>query len=60
MLMHMGGICKRGTDYIIYKTERDTDIEGEKYGYQGGMMGTGGMNWETGVDIYTLLILFIK
>ena len=46
--------------YYLQNRERDTDIEGEKYGYQGGMMGTGGMNWETGVDIYTLLILFIK
>ena len=29
------------------------------YGYQWGRAG-GGMNWETGMDIYTLLILCIK
>ena len=28
------------------------------YGYQGGR--GGGMNWEIGIDIYTLLILCIK
>ena len=29
------------------------------YGYQAGK-GWGGRNWETGIDIYTLLILCIK
>ena len=31
-----------------------------KGGKQGGGGGGGGMNWEIGIDIYTLLILCIK
>ena len=40
------------------KQNRDTDIEIKTYGYQGGK--GGGMHWEIGIDIYTLLILCIK
>ena len=31
----------------------------QMYGYQGGK-GEGGMNWEIGIDTYTLLIVCIK
>ena len=27
----------------------------QTYGHQGGKVGGGGMNWEIGVDIYTLM-----
>ena len=47
---------KNGIDDLICKAEIETDAE-KTYGYQGGK---GGMNWEIGTDIYTLLILCIR
>ena len=42
---------KIGTDDLIYKsTNRDTDRE-QTYGHKGRERG-GGMNWETGTDMY--------
>ena len=40
---------------------RDTDVE-KKHGHQGGKVaagggGGGGMNWEIGIDIYTLICI---
>ena len=44
-----------GIDDLIYKAEiRDTDLENKH------MDMVGGMNWEIGIDIYTLFILCIK
>ena len=37
---------------------RDTDIENKHMDIKG--EAGGGMNWETGIDIYRLLILCIK
>ena len=37
---------------------RDTDVENKGMDTKG--EGGGGMNWEMGIDIYTLLILRIK
>ena len=45
-------------DDLIYKAEVDTDIE-NKHMDTKGERGVG-MNWEIGIDIYTLLILCIK
>ena len=49
---------KTGTDDFIYKAEMYTQIQRTSIWHQGRM--GGGMNWEVGVDIYTLLILCIK
>ena len=38
---------------------RDTDVENKRVDTKGGK-GVGGMKWEIGTDIYTLLILYIK
>ena len=34
---------------------RDTDVENKRMDTKGGRQGEGGMNWEIGIDIYTLL-----
>ena len=39
----------------LQSRHRDTDLKIQKYGYQGGWWG--GMNWEIGVDMYTLLCI---
>ena len=53
---------KLGIDDLIYKAEKQRQRHREQtHGYQeqGAAVG-GGMNWESGIDIYTLLILCIK
>ena len=50
---------KIGIDDLIYKAEIETDVENKSMDNKGGR-GGGGMNWEIGIDIYTLLILCIK
>ena len=60
ILMHICGIQKNGIDDLICKTE----IETQKYrtnvwtprGESGGG-GGGGMNWEIGIDMYTLMCI---
>ena len=42
----------------LQSRKRDTDIENKCMDTKGG--GVDGMNWEIGIDIYTLLILCIK
>ena len=49
-MWNLNGIC----DFIC-KTEIETHTENKCYGKQ-----VGGMNWEIGIDIYILLILYIK
>jgi hypothetical protein len=49
---------KIGTDDLICKLETDTDIENKLLDTKG--KGQCGRDWETGVDIHTLLILCIK
>ena len=52
----MWNLKKKDTNELIYKTEIElTDVENN-------LMGTrrergGGINWETGIDIYTLLYI---
>ena len=38
---------------------KDTDVE-KKHGHQVGEGGRGGINWETGIDTFTLLIICIE
>ena len=49
---------KVGIDDLIYKAEIETRRREQMYGYQGGK--GSGINWDIGIDIYTLLILCIK
>ena len=46
-----------GLSYLQSRN-RDTDVENKHKNTKGGKWG--GMNWEIGIDIYTLLILCIK
>ena len=46
---------KIGIDNLIYKAERETDVENKCMDIKG--EGGGGMNWEIGIDIYTLLYI---
>ena len=43
---------------IIYKTERVIDVENKLTVTKGKRVGE--INWEIGIDIYTLLLLYIK
>ena len=53
------GTWKIGIDDLIYKSRnRDIDVVNKHTGTSG--EGWDGMNWDTGVDIYALLILCIK
>ena len=36
---------------------RDTDAENKRMEMKGGKWGGGGMNWEIGIDIYTLICI---
>ena len=54
MLMNICEIQKNGTDELICKAEIETDVENKRV-HQGGR--EGGMNWETGADIYTFWVL---
>jgi len=47
--MHMYGIYKNGTDKTICRAGIETNRE-----WTCAHNGTGGMNWEIGIDIYTL------
>ena len=46
---------KNGTNERIYKTEIVTDVENKLMVTMGG--GGGGINWEIGIDAYTLLCI---
>ena len=41
----------------LQNRNRVTDVEKQTYGYQGGKGAGGGINWEIGIDIYTLLYI---
>ena len=45
---------KSHTNELIYKTEIDSDVKNKLMVTKGE---GGGMNWETGIDIYTLLYI---
>ena len=49
---------KIGVDDLIYKAKIETYVENKHMDTKG--EGGSGMNWEIGIDIYTLLILCIK
>ena len=45
---------KIGIDDLIYKAEIETDVENKSMDNKG-ERGGGGMNWEIGIDRYTLI-----
>ena len=45
---------KNDTNKLIWKTETDSQTQEQIYDYQGGKVG-GGINWEFGINIWTLL-----
>ena len=55
--MHIHGIWKNVTDDLICKAEIETGVEKT---YMDTKVMAGKMNWEVGIDIYTLLTLYIK
>ena len=63
ILRHICGIQKNGTDEPVYKAEIETQIQRTNVwtptGEGGGAGGGGGMNWEIGIDIYTLICIKI-
>ena len=58
-LMHIGRIQKNGIDDLICKAEIGTKTQRTNVQTPRGKR-EGGMNWEIGIDIYTLLILCMK
>ena len=52
-------IQKNGIDDLICKTETETQTQRTNIWSQGGKK-WGGMKWEFGIDIYTLLVICIK
>ena len=55
ILTHICGIKKNGTDELICKAETETDVENRRMDTKGGR--SGGMDWEIGIDVYTLLCI---
>ena len=58
ILTHIGGLYKNGTYDIICKTYKETQVERTNMDTKWEMRDE--MDWEIGVDIYTLLILCVK
>ena len=58
ILTHIGGLQKNGTYDIICKTYKETQVERTNMDTKWEMRDE--MDWEIGVDIYTLLILCVK
>ena len=54
ILMHICGIQKNGTDEPICKAEIETQTQRTHVWTPRGERG-GGMNWEIGIDVYTLV-----
>ena len=59
ILMHICGIQKNGTDEPVFKAEIETQMQRTNVwtprGESGGVWG--GMNWEIGIDMYTLICI---
>ena len=54
----MWNLKKLGTDNLIYKAETETQTQRTNIDTKAGRGSW--MNWEIGVDIYTLLTLYIR
>ena len=59
VLTHIRGIQKTDIDDLICKAKRETQTQRTNVWIPRGKRG-GRRNWEIGIDIYTLLILYIK
>ena len=62
ILTHKCGTQKNGTDEPVCRAEIETQMQRTMYGHQGekvgvGDGGCGGMNWEIGIDMYTLICI---
>ena len=64
ILTHICGIQKNDTDEPVCKAEVETQMQHtcreQRYKHQGGKVGWrggGGMNWEIGIDIHTLICI---
>ena len=55
MISFICGIQKKGTNELIYKTEIELQMQKTNL-WLSGVRG-GGINWEIGIDIYTLLYI---
>ena len=54
MSMKISGMQKNCTEGLIYKAEIETQVQTQMYEYQWG----GGMSWEVGIDIYTIIYMY--
>ena len=54
-LTHIRGTQKNGTDEPVFKAKIDTEVENKRMDTRGKGGGGGRMNWEAGIDIYTLI-----
>ena len=59
ILTHVCGIQKNGTDELACKAEIETQMQRTNVWTPRGKngVGGGGMNWEIGIDIYTLICI---
>ena len=61
ILTHICGIQKNGTDETVSKAEIETQMQRTNIwtprGESGKGGGGGGMNWEIGIDMYTLICI---
>ena len=60
MLTHIYKTQKNGTDELVCRAEIDIDVENKRMDTKGGKWRGGGggvMNWEVGIDIYTLMCI---
>ena len=51
----MWNLIKNDTNELIYKIETDAQISKSNLGLPKGKCWGGGINWENGINIYTLL-----
>ena len=55
-MAYMWNLKKNDTNELIYKTEIESQMQKTNLWLPGGKHG-GGINWEIGIDIYTLLYI---
>jgi len=52
--------CKsNGTNELIYETKRESQMQKTNLWLPAGKRRGGGVNWEMGIDMYTLLLLLL-